>query len=245
MDSRMDRHDPFGLKKAGIPVHSAQAAEDLSRWIAGINQEVENVKGIGTTRIVSDNQILSSRLAWAADERGRIRLEMIGPSGHPLARLAADGRAVYFYSLAENRFYQTRFTDRVLNNYLDIPFDLNQMTDVLCGRIPVPDHDGAALVDNLENGGYILYLALFRSREVVRIFLHSDMKIIWKMERLKPDGALVYRMHLDQYRQVENSMIPFFINVVNDSGSSFQLETDRVWINTTMDDDMFILTRPE
>ena len=241
---RMSDHDPFGLQGTGIILYPQKTAEDLFYRLHSENLEISSVKGIGNARIHTGKDVFSSRLAWAAQDPGKLHLQIIGPVG-PLAVLAANGKNIFFFDHVDRQFYKRRFSEDALGSYFKIPLEFNEMIDMISGRIPIDGYDRIALTENPEVDGFILRLMFPDKKEILHLYLGPEMKAPWKMESFKPDGSLRYRALLRSYKITENFNLPFYISVEDANGSYFQLEMNRVWVNTEMDDTLFELTRPE
>ncbi|MBU4055047.1 MAG: DUF4292 domain-containing protein [Proteobacteria bacterium] len=237
--------DPFHLKNSGIALLPQSEAEEIFQRLSTTNLELKSIKGLGKAKVQSEKENFSSRLAWTADDSGRIRLEVIRPDGRSLLSLSTDGAFMYFYSHGEKKFYKKRVKDKNLGDYLGIPLNSHELTGILSGRIPGLNRDQMVLTENREGDGYILHLFEKNSRKTTLVFLNAEKQTVVKLERRKFDGTISYQILFDHRKTVNGFPLPFYLLVVDGKASSFQLEMDRVWINPAIEDKLFILSEPE
>ena len=241
--------DPFHLQSMRIVQYPASDAQTALEKIHRKNLGVKTIKGVGTFSFDHQNERFASRLAWTGlrqgDQVGKIRLEVIGPHGQPVASLAANETAFYFFSHVERKFYEKALTDRSLETYLKIPITVNEMVNFLSGRIPLDHYDQIALTQNGNGEGFILYGLKKDSKTVIKLFLDDAKETVYKAEYFHSVSKFSFRVEFIDPKLVDAYKIPFQIKIVDDKGSDFILKMDRVWANATVDESIFTLSQPE
>ena len=240
--------DPFNLKTSGLVQYPVSDARAVFSQIQLENRQIKTIKGIGTFHLDYQNGKFSSRLAWTGikdgNKEGKIRLEVMGPHGQPTASFATDDRTLYFFSHVEKKFYKKGLTDNSLKKYLNIPITVDEMIDLLSGRIPMDEYDQVALTENPFQDGRMLHIFKKGKEQVVRLFIDGTDHSVYKAEFFHSYTELDFSVTFFNRKLVDTYKIPFQISIVDGKGSDCRLKMDRVWINTDVDETIFSLTRP-
>lgn len=202
------------------------------------NKSLHSVKGIGKIKIWGEKGAQVSRLAWLGTTDGRIRVEVLGLSGQPVAKFIYDGECFFFLSQIDQQYYQNTCLDPDLDRLTGIPIKVSEMVHFLSGGVPIYDHDIASLQHLGTGEGYVLILKKRWLWVVEKIYLDESLSVVNKVEAYNWRGML-YRAVLTQTRNINNHAIPFKIVISTDSEEGFSIATDRCWADITVLPSMF------
>lgn len=245
------------------------AASEANRIITTLknqSQTLKTFKGMGSITFKTEGKKdYTSRIAWIASVPDKIRVTLISVSGQPAVSVASDGHWLYFISHLRGDFYKKPATTSSMKRLFSIPFNSQDVVDILAGRIPMPAYDSAVLMEdrshdetlgprtailqdekeNMGKNGYILVLKKSWGDILEKIYLDHTKKEVHMVEVFDRFGALVYRIKFSNIREVSGFRVPYRLLVSNDDGSGFQLVVDRYWTNTSVSPEMFVLTAPD
>lgn len=241
LEKKTDK-DPFHLN--GISQASQEEAQELILSLKKINEDLITFKGVGSIDLQNKKQTLNSRLMWIGDGPQKLRLELVGIHGQPILRLASDGQWFYIYSLSDKKYYKRRIKDNTLEQFLSIPIRLSTITEMLMGRVPIPDHRYAALIKNPPGHGYLLYVLEQKSGHIVKIFLNEEKKGVFLIEYTDSRGSLLYRINFSDEQRIKSYDIPFSISISDSSGDGIKINVDRFWADIDVNPSVFVLTPP-
>ena len=235
--------DPFHLN--GFPQASQEEAQALILSLKKINEDLVTFKGIGSIDLQNKKQTLNSRLMWIGDTPQKLRLELVGIHGQPILRMASDGQWFYIYSLTEKKYYKRRIKDNTLEQFLSIPISLTTITEMLMGRVPIPDYSYVALVENPPEQGCLLYVLEQNSGHIVKIFLNQEKTGASLIEYTDSKGSLLYRINFSDEKKIKSYQIPFLISISDGSGGGIKINVDRFWVDVAVNPAIFVLAPPE
>ncbi len=221
-------------------IESQQAALLLSGLEAQTGRNCF-VKGIGRIRLWGESNLPVSRMAWLGATDGRLRMEVMGPSGQPFAKLVYDGKGYSLLSPYEHAIYHKSGADPSLEPLTGVPIRASEIVFYLAGLIPVYAHDRVLL--QKENAADVLVLKKRFGGVVEKIYINSDEKRVQKVE-VFCRGRLVYYAELDRIKEVNGYGIPFDLVVATDQEAGFSLAVDRCWTDFSVTDEMFLLEQP-
>ena len=166
----------------------------------------------------------------------------MGAPGITVASLASDGDWIYLRLNQEKRFYKKRSGRGLFKKMVHIPVTIQDMVQVLGGKIPLMPHGSAALIDN-DSGHptYALELKDKWGRVSQRIFFSSDTDHPLGFERLETDGSVSYRVEFREMINLEQYRLPRYLVVSGAKGESFELSVDKYWLNQPLPSSRFIL----
>jgi outer membrane biogenesis lipoprotein LolB len=219
-------------------------AEQAALLLSGLKAEGGAgcfIKGIGKVRLWDPDGVLVARMAWVAATDGRLRLEVMGPTGQPFAKLICDGEGYSFLSSPDQKRYRSADANPSLKPLTGVEIRAGEAVFYLAGRIPVHPHD-TVLLQAGESGGVLVLKRRFAG-EVERIYLNSASTGVEKVE-VFCRGDLVYRVLLDRIEEIDGRKIPFDLVVETDGGTGFSLSVDRCWTDFPVSAGMFSLEQP-
>lgn len=222
-------------------------AKALLESIGRLNKTLKTFKGIGSVNL-SDRKgsPRSARVAWVGTDNGKVRIEVLGITGQPIASLASDGEWFYLYLSSEGRFHKRRINGAAsLEPILSIPIKSDDVMTFIAGRVPVRAHTQARITRDHGGDGHVLTLKNRWARHVEKIYLDDTKERIWKVEIFDPSGAVSFRVILEDFRVIERYHIPTRLCLSNDNGMNTILVVEKYWTNIPVLSSMFELSTPE
>lgn len=224
------------------PVQNDTAAlKRIEHW-STVNAELRQFKGLMQVRIQVPNRRITGRAAFAAALPGRLRLAFLNPIGQPLIQLASDGRTITVISMPDNKVHHLKQTGHALERLIGVPLGIEDLTDVLIGRPPLPDYAAAQIpVD-----GQPCEVALkSRWNETLSDLRSDTCDRISMMEVYNPQGELQYTIHWVRWQSVQGYVLPRQVQISTPGGVHIDLSIERIWPDTTLSPSTFILQGPE
>lgn len=207
-----------------------------------MNAGLTACKGLGQVALTTEKGIQRARLAWAAQSPDKLRLELLAPSGHPLAALASDGTHLYLRDHTSERFIKHRSANASLAPLVHVPLTVSDLIAYLLGRIPLVAADRVALMDNLEKPGYVLNLGRWWGTISQRILLAENGATVERVIRFDAEGKPAYWVRLGQHRREGDYTFVHRLSVATKTGNRIEIQLDRFWPNARIDGAAFRLT---
>lgn len=223
-------------------------AETLLNKIIKKNEGLITYKGVGSFSLIRNGEKNAARMAFMGWYPSSLRIEVIGPAGQPVYSFSAHHRTFYFYSHFDNLFYETRSLNASLKRLISLNIDVNEVGDLLSGRIPVKPYSKVLLEKNIAENGWILILKKRWSRLIEKIYLDESRTKIHKIEMITSKGKLIYRAEPEGSIIIRNFDIPKKIILTDSEGTVFNLRIDGYDVNFEIDEndeERFILKPKE
>jgi outer membrane biogenesis lipoprotein LolB len=217
------------------PPQIAPKAERRLAELAARNEGLATFKGIGTLRLFLPEGRQTARAAWIARPPDRLRLELLGAAGTPLASMAADGGRFDLYLHDRARSYRRHSPDDSIERIIGVPLKVAELVSLLGGRVPVEDFQKAIVVGD----ALVLSDAGGRVRQTIRTLPAEGSDLV--IERFDADGQRCCRIHLADFRAVDGFSVPGTIRVTDGQGERLRLSVDRFWANPDVVPGVFAL----
>jgi len=209
------------------------------------NRDIKTFKGTGRINYsVKERGTVSANIAWVAGEPNKLLIVLRGLIGEPLARIATDGKWLYFVSHADGRFYKKRSDSAGMENFISIPLKSEDLIMLLSGRVPVTDFDSASLVDQNTGPGVIILKKRWIG-VVEKIYLNESRKDAVKVELFNSMGEIIYSASFDGENKINEYRFPSRLFVSNERGDYFTLDLERCWTDIPLSSSIFVLNPPE
>lgn len=222
------------------PPVSPEAAHLLS-VLDKTNQALETFKGSGRIRLEHEGKFQSERVAWIGSASGKLRFEVLGFSGQPVATIACDGER--FYYRRGNTVHKFRSTDPSLKRVVSIPVKTSDIVTMMTGRVPLLEYHAASV---LEDGGRrVLVLEQKWAGVREKIYFDTNADAVHKIEVFDLSGDLRYRAEFGRTREISGYQIPFSMTLSNDDNTSFLLHVSNYWANVSLAPSAFVLNEKE
>ncbi len=214
-----------------------QTQEILSS-IQSINTELNTFKGIGSVKLLKDDQESSFRLAWAGEKPDKLRL-IILVSGKKLESFAANENSFFLKSYTgAHGFIKQNSSNTSLEKLVSIPIKTNEIISLLSGKIPLKSYKYADTIISPDNQNFIIELSRPWWGVVERLFLDSK-KNITGFEILKY-GKPLYSVSFSNFKEVNNFKLPFKILIESENASCI-IKFSNYYTNPDVDPSMFTL----
>ena len=222
-------------------------AKHLLQTLENTNSSLRNFKGIGKIKVWNNARIqFDERVAWLGSDPLKIRIEVL-ISGFPAVKLASDGQWFYFLEMQGNKhvFKKIRASNANLKRLIAIPIHSNDVITFLTGRVPEREHHSAYIKPNPSGSGYVIILKRQWWGIVEKIYLDNTKSRVRQIELFSRSGSLVYRVGLEDIREIQGYRVPFRLRISSDEGADCQLDIDRYWADVNVSPSVFVLTPPE
>lgn len=216
-------------------------AERLLSKLYARNNALKTFKGIGQFRIWNASGSKSARIAWLGEVNGRFRVEILGPTGRPLMKMAYDGEFFYFYSIDREGIKKNKARNPSLGHVIDVPVSLRELVFFLSGRFPVYEHRRVELRNTESSRVDQLVLRRFWSGVIEKIALTEDHAAV-KSVSIYDWHGLSYQASLSEYRQWGDFSIPERIILSNGKSTGFEIRINRYWPNVDVKDGQFAIS---
>jgi hypothetical protein len=208
------------------------------------NREIKTFKGTGRMSLSKNNgEVISSDIAWVAENNDKIYIAVRGLLGQPIAGIATDGKYVYFASYTEKKFYKKRSDNADLKSFISIPIKIKDIILLLSGRAPVCGFD-AASTEDIEDKGTVLVLMNKGTDVAEKIYFDNDNKNVTQIDMFD-SGDILYSVFFDGGRFVKEYYIPSKLIISNEAGNYFKLEINNYWVDEPVSPSVFVLKSPE
>jgi hypothetical protein len=216
---------------------------DAEEFIASIPSQMEvgkSIKGIGKITLWDSGGIQTSRAAWAGAADGRLRIEMLGLPGHPVAKFIFDGKDYLFISPLDQRTYRKNGADADLELLTGIPVPSADIVMLFSGMIPVREHDEAAFQIGEPHCKDILVLKKKWHGVVEKLYLNDTHDQVDQIEMYQW-GRIVYRAALESIQTVDQREIPFRLVFSNSNRQGFSIDVEKCWPDMDVTPEMFFI----
>ena len=207
----------------------------------GRNSGVRTIKGIGTVLLQEKNSRRTSRAVWAAEMPDMLRVEIIAPTGHPVAQFAGDGSWIYLRSSAPERTFRKRASDATLSRLTGVPVRVADVAAILAGGVPMRAFDWAELTPGRDGAGWVLALNGRGVGVLEKITVSPDYSRVLGIEMFDARGRLSYRLVIGKTRNVDGHTVPVNLSFSDGAGHLLEISVQRCWINMELAPDLFRL----
>ena len=179
------------------------------------------------------------RFAWAALPPGRVRIELMDPTGRPAGTLARDGTWTYLRIHQDNRLVRRRSLDRQISKWLGVPVKTAHLVALVSGRVPVQAHDTAEVIETADRGAG---LVLRRRQTIVqRIEMSADGKTVARIDMFDATGTPTVRIEFPEWRDTDYGRLPPWLDITSGQGDSIRIRFLRFRQNVPIDPSIFML----
>jgi len=224
------------------PLDTGIDARDIVLELKQTNKNLDTFKGIGSFSLRHEGAVrLKERIAWIGAAPVRLRAVILA-SGHPVLKLASDGKWLYIHDLRDplNTIRKLPTRDPNLKRLIPIPIRSSDLLTLLSGRIPLCDHHSLSLTPDPSSDGHILFLKKWWW-VVEKIYLDKNASNPNQVEVFNFSGSLRYRARLASPEKVGEYRIPMKIEISDAENTNLAITVDRYWPNVSVSSAMFVL----
>jgi len=234
------------------PEYPAQAAARAEARVtisslSSRNERLKNFKGIGKIKVRQNQKIrIDETIAWVASETAKINIVVL-VSGHPVLKMASDGKWLYYYEVREGRplYKKMPASAGSLKRVTALPITIADIIDLLAGRVPLREHHSAFVEPTASGKGYVLVLKRRWWGVIEKVLLDETKSQVHQVEFYTRTGSLAYRARFEAMQTIGGYQVPTELNITDGDGIDLQLEVNRYWADAVVSPSMFVLNPPE
>jgi len=227
----------FKTNPLEIPVYGININK-LILFIKNYNSTIKNFKGLGKFYTSSfGNKIIKERIAFIADLPERLRVEVLGPFG-AVMRFAINEETIFFSSVNDSKIYKKKNSKWILKRFIPVLINTEDLLMFICSRIPIYKYSASTL--RKKDNEYVLILKK-RFGKCQKIYLDKKMEQILKVELYDTFNRFLYKVQFNKMKKIDNYNIYQNIIISDKNNSSFHLDINKIYLNTSISKSQFIL----
>lgn len=225
---------------------SELSSEDASRLINIAEKKTDKFtpyKGIGEIRIYGKQGFMESRAAWMGAPDGRLRVEALGVTGRPFARMICTRDKCFFLFQEGDCLRRETAGNTDLSPLSGIAIKARDMVLLLGGGVGLADYDSAEAYLT-DSGGKVLVLKKRFLGTVQTVRFSRDLGHVRETAVFGLRGR-VYRAKITRREQIGSRMMPFELDISDDNGNRINVSVERCWIDINPGQKAFSPELPE
>lgn len=206
------------------------------------NSALTQYKGLAGIHMRMNGRSQSGRIAFAAVQPDKMRVEVLNMLGTPLTSLSGDGNNVTILSHDDHKQYRFRQTRTALASLIEIPIGIEDLQNLLAGRVPVPPHVSVqSLSGRPDTCDVILVLKNRWNGVVARLQMDQTNNDAKSLRVLDFSGELKYQILWLQWKKVGRYRVPAKLVIESPAKQKLTLTMDRYWPNAKVPPSTFVL----
>jgi len=228
-----------------IPEDPAVTAEAL-RVIAQLQQTngaLKTFKGIGRLTVRQEGKVqVDERMVWVGAPPLKLSLVLFAAS-FPALRMAGDGEWFYYQDGQEPGapVKRLRASDPDFERILSIPIQASDIIALMCGKMPLKEHNRATIQPLASGQGYVLMLMDGRSVRQ-KIFFDETKSETRQTEVYDSRGRLIFQANFVEMQVVSGYRVPSRLVVSRGKDAMVQVLVEKYWVDVPVTPEMFVLT---
>ncbi len=207
------------------------------------NDSITPYKGIGEILIDGPNGFMEGRAAWIAAPDGRFRVEALAVTGQPFARMICSRSECFFIFTEQDCLRRETAGHTGLAPLSGIGLKAREMVLLMGGGVSLRDHDSAEAYA-AKSGGQVLVLKKSFLGTVQTVRFSEDLENIVATEVFGWRGP-VYRAEISRRERAGPDMMPFGLDITDESGNRITVSVQRCWTDIEPGPDAFSAQLPE
>jgi outer membrane biogenesis lipoprotein LolB len=206
------------------------------------NSALTQYKGLAGIHMRMNGMSQSGRVAFAAVRPDKMRVEVLNMLGTPLTTLTGDGDTVTILSHDDHKQYRFRQTRTALARLIEIPIGIEDLQNLLAGRVPVPPHVSVQSLPGRPDASDVILVLKNRWNGVVgRLQMDQTTHDAKSLRVLDYNGELEYRILWLQWKKVGRYRVPSKLVIESPAKQKLTLTMDRYWPNAKVAPATFVL----
>lgn len=206
------------------------------------NSTLTRYKGLAGVHTHINGKSQSGRIAFAAVQPDKMRIEVLNMMGTPLVSLSGNGKSVMLLSHDSRKFYRFRQTRTALAKLIEVPIGIEDLQNLLAGRVPVPPYVAVqSLPERSGTSDAVLVLKDRWNGIVASLQMDPSTHGAKALRVLGPEGELQYGIRWIKWREVGGYRVPSKLVIESADSQQVTLTMDRFWPNANVTPAMFIL----
>jgi hypothetical protein len=197
-------------------------------------EEFPDFRGLGKLNIRDSGTPKRMRVAWIGSQSGKLRMEMLGPWGRPLATFLVKRPVFYLYVVKDNICYQGKTAGRSLSRILSVPLRDEDLFAFLSGQPSLPEFHKAKVQMRQGDGRPIMTLYGRWNRIIQKMWFMDDGKTVERIETFDGFGDVKYTVFFSEFEQHGQYRVPYRIQISKAAGDTdllLRMETFEVGIS--------------
>ena len=222
----------------------AGPSPDASRIIESLKQrknDLKSFRGVGKFKTVRGTNVNTFRMVWIGSKPQNLRVETLGPWGHPTLTFIINGSTFLLHSHEDNRYFKGDATVENLSRFLPMRVRAEDLFGLLSGQPPILPFHHAKIRPSTAEGGRLLSLYKKWGRLIEKIWLKGDAKAIEQVEVFDDWGNLQYRTAFSEFHQMEALCLPHRIAISDADGPLWSLKVEKFWTKVSIPEEAYTL----
>jgi hypothetical protein len=231
-----------------VPEDPATAAEALSviTKLQQANSALKTFKGVGRLTVRQEGKVqVDERMAWVGAPPLKLSVVLFAAS-FPALRMAGDGEWFYYQDGQEPGapVKRVRASDPDFKQILSIPIQASDIIALMCGKMPIKEHNRATIQPLASGKGYALLLMDGRSVRQ-KIFFDETKSETRQTEVYDSWGKLVFQANFLEMQVVSGYRVPSRLVISRGQGAMVQVLVEKYWADVPVTPEMFVLAPPQ
>ncbi len=231
---------PVACSHLSLPeVQPDPVAERIVATLKQTNADLTRFKGVGrVTFSGKDRPVVSFRAAMAGKLPTRLRIDMIAPYGGAGGTVSADGRYLFLVRHASGEYHKKRLGDGSLQHVLDMDVSVDDLLELLVGRIPMDDACQPRMASGAGDKVIQIDLRDRRGRICQRIFTDATWQPV-RSEWFGDNQRLMHTVSFGGRQTVDGYTLPMQMVLSRPSGERLEVTLARYVPNASISDAAF------
>ena len=224
---------------------AAAEARSVIATLQQANSALKTFKGVGRLTVRQEGKVqVDERMAWVGAPPLKLSVVLFAAS-FPALRMAGDGEWLYYQDGQEPGapVKRMRASDPDFKRILSIPIQASDIIALMCGRMPLKEHNRATIQPLASGKGYVLLLMDGRSVRQ-KIFLDETKSETRQTEVYDSWGKLVFQANFLEMQVVSGYRVPSRLVVSRGKDATVQMLVEKYWADVPVTSEMFVLAAP-
>jgi hypothetical protein len=224
---------------------AAAEARSVIATLQQANSALKTFKGVGRLTVRQEGKVqVDERMAWVGAPPLKLSVVLFAAS-FPALRMAGDGEWLYYHDGQEPGapVKRMRASDPDFKRILSIPIQASDIIALMCGRMPLKEHNRATIQPLASGKGYVLLLMDGRSVRQ-KIFLDETKSETRQTEVYDSWGKLVFQANFLEMQVVSGYRVPSRLVVSRGEDATVQMLVEKYWADVPVTSEMFVLAAP-
>lgn len=219
-------------------------AEEMVARLKAINAGLTRFKCLGKmTLAVPGQPVQSFRAAMAGALKDRLRIDMFAPFGGSAGTFSSDGKHLFLVRHPSGETYKKRYGSGSLRRMLQIDVSVDDLLELMVGRIPIEGNRSARLKPVSEGDPAWLLFADEKGRTRQRIRVDANNKPL-RSEWFDSSQRVTHTLTINGRQDVDGYDLPRRIDLTGGEGERITMVMERYNANVPLDDQLFVPLKP-
>ncbi|BBO73320.1 hypothetical protein DSCW_07370 [Desulfosarcina widdelii] len=219
---------------------SDPAAEEMVARLKTTNAGLIRFKCLGKMTLAAPGQAVQSfRAAMAGALNDRLRIDMFAPFGGSAGTFSSDGKHLFLVRHPSGETYKKRYGSGSLRRMLQIDVSVDDLLEVMVGRIPLEENRLARFIPLSEGDPAWLVFIDEKGRTRQRISVDAHKKPL-RSEWFDSSQRMTHTLTIHGRQVVDGYDLPRRIDLTGGEGERITMVLERYNANVLLDDHLFV-----